>query len=67
MSPSEEHFVGPIPPELFLDRFMKPFGDYALPPAADFSKLRNAHTVRDISEVLVRLLCPLSLVSILTC
>ncbi|GJE92020.1 hypothetical protein PsYK624_081730 [Phanerochaete sordida] len=54
MSLSDERFVGAIPPELFLDRFMKPFGDCASPPAVDFSKLGSAHTVQDISEALIR-------------
>ncbi|GJE92017.1 hypothetical protein PsYK624_081700 [Phanerochaete sordida] len=43
-----------MPPELFLDRFMKPLSDCARAPAVDFSKLGSVSTVRDISEALIR-------------
>ncbi|GJE92012.1 hypothetical protein PsYK624_081650 [Phanerochaete sordida] len=54
MPSSEAYFVGAMPPELFLDRFMKPLGGCARAPAVDFSKLGSAGTVRDISEALIR-------------
>ncbi|GJE92011.1 hypothetical protein PsYK624_081640 [Phanerochaete sordida] len=56
MPSNDAYFVGAMPPELFLDRFMehKPAGVYAPAPVVDFSKLGSAGTVRDISETLIR-------------
>ena len=49
------HFVGAMPPDTFLETFMKPAANQPAPvPRTDFSKVVSTNSVPDMSKALVR-------------